>query len=88
MAENVSDFTHDWMRQQDKRMDRLFEHIAEIKTQLKSIEKGVLTLRRDAVGTDEAAAHQRLEHEGLVERVERIERRLELVVGKPKGDSD
>jgi hypothetical protein len=78
MSDNVDNFTHEWMRRQDKRMDRLFEHLAEIKTQLNAIEKGVLALRRDSVATDEAAAQQRLQHERLVERVERIERRLEL----------
>lgn len=78
MTDNVEGNTLHWMRQLDKKVDRVLERLEDMATLQHQMYQSILALRRDALSTDEIAAMQRVQFERLVERVERIERRLEL----------
>lgn len=54
------------------------ERDSEMLTRLGRLEVAIAGLRRDIAHFDEAAAEQSLRLDRLVERVDRIERRLEL----------
>jgi hypothetical protein len=48
------------------------------KDRMARLEAAMLRVKRDAIGAEESVAFQQVAHDRLVERVERIERRLEL----------
>lgn len=54
------------------------DSLKEITTRLGRLEVSVASLRRDNAHMDEAAAESGVRFDRLVERVERIEKRLEL----------
>jgi predicted nucleic acid-binding Zn-ribbon protein len=51
----------------------------EVKHRLTSVETGIAGLRRDGVGTQEEVYRQQATIDRLTERMERIEKRLELI---------
>jgi hypothetical protein len=54
------------------------DDMRSLKERMTALEGAMLAQRRDALGTDENLARHQAEFDRLAERVERIERRLEL----------
>lgn len=50
----------------------------DLKERMIRLESGLLRVKRDALGVEETLAIQQAAQDRLVERIERIERRLEL----------
>ncbi|WP_020507260.1 hypothetical protein [Lamprocystis purpurea] len=50
----------------------------DLKDRMARLETAMLRVKRDALGAEESVAFQQVAHDRLVERIERIERRLEL----------
>ncbi len=59
--------------------DRIENEIKEVKHRLTSVESGVAGLRQDGAGTQEDRYHQQAAIDKIKGRLERIEKRLELV---------
>lgn len=57
---------------------QMADDMRALRERMAALEGSVLALRREALGTDENLARHQSEFDRLAERVERIERRLEL----------
>ncbi|WP_295581023.1 hypothetical protein [uncultured Lamprocystis sp.] len=78
MTENVENLVLEHLRAIRADIARMERKQDETITRLGRLELAVAGLRRDMAHTDEAAAEQNVRMDHLAERVERIERRLEL----------
>ena len=58
--------------------DRIEQDVREVKHRLTSLENGIAGLRHDGLGTQEDVYRQQATVDKIKERLERIERRLEL----------
>jgi len=58
--------------------DRIEDELKEVKYRLTSLEGGLAGLRRDGAGTQDDVYRQQASIDKLKERLDRIERRLEL----------
>ena len=58
--------------------DRIEDEIREMKHRLISVESGIAGIRRDGAGTQDDVYRQQATMDRLKERLDRIERRLEL----------
>ena len=58
--------------------DRIEDEIKEVKHRLTSVESGITGIRRDGAGTQDDVYRQQATMDKLKERLDRIERRLEL----------
>lgn len=61
--------------------DRIEHELREIKNRITSLEAGVAGIRRDAAHDNDKIVQQQIGLDQLTERLERIEKRLELVNG-------
>lgn len=78
MTDNVENLVLEHLRAIRADIARMERKQDEAITRLGRLELAVAGLRRDVAHTDEAAAEQNVRIDHLAERVERIERRLEL----------
>ena len=78
MTDNVENLVLEHLRAIRADIARMEPKQDETITRLGRLELAVAGLRRDAAHTDEAAAEQNVRIDHLAERIERIERRLEL----------
>jgi septal ring factor EnvC (AmiA/AmiB activator) len=78
MTDNVESLVLEHLRAIRVDIARVERKQDETITQLGRLELAVAGLRRDVAHTDEAAAEQGLRIDHLAERIDRIERRLEL----------
>lgn len=82
MSENVENLILEHLRMLRNEVARLraemHEEFKDVKLRLGSVESAVVTVRRDAADQMGDAVRQQLRIDQLAERLERIERRLEL----------
>lgn len=78
MTDNVENLVLEHLRAIRGDMARMERKLDETISRLGRLELAVAGLRRDMAHTDEAAAEQSVRIDHLAERVERLERRLEL----------
>jgi septal ring factor EnvC (AmiA/AmiB activator) len=78
MTDNVENLVLEHLRAIRADIARMERKQDETITRLGRLELAVAGLRRDVAHTDEAAAEQSLRIDHLAERIDRIERRLEL----------
>jgi septal ring factor EnvC (AmiA/AmiB activator) len=79
MTDNVENLVLEHLRAIRADIARMERKQDETITRLGRLELAVASLRRDAAHTDELAADQGVRIDHLAERVDRIERRLELL---------
>lgn len=58
--------------------DRIEHELREVQLRLSSLESAVIGTKRDGVHTQEDVARQQVTIDGIKERLDRIERRLDL----------
>ena len=78
MADEPENIVLVYLRRIDEKVDRLAADVREVRDRLSSVEQGVITLRREVVGVEEAVAHTNARVDRVTDRLERIERRLDL----------
>ena len=79
MSENVENLILEHLKRFQAGQDRIERKIDEHTQRLGRIEIALAGLRRDIAHNEEAWAEQSHRMDHLVERIERIERRLELI---------
>lgn len=67
-----------YLRRLDAKFDRLLDEFGELKRRQNDTHSAVLALRRDQVADAETVAHVEARMDRFGERLERIERRLEI----------
>lgn len=79
MPDNVENLILEHLRALRAGQGRIEDEVKEVKHRLTSVEAGIAGLRRDGAGTQEDVYHQQSAIDKIKERLERIEKRLELV---------
>jgi septal ring factor EnvC (AmiA/AmiB activator) len=78
MTDNIENLVLEHLRAIRADIARMERKQDETITRLGRLELAVASLRRDVAHTDESAAEQNVRVDHLAERIDRIERRLEL----------
>lgn len=78
MADNVENLVLEHLRALRAGQDRIENELRDIKGRLSAVESGLNGVRRDLVALAEADARLQVVIDRLGDRVDRIERRLEL----------
>lgn len=78
MAENVESLVLEQLRLVRAELVSIKDDTREIKTRLAVVESGIASLRRDNGDFATTQAAQHLSYDRLADRVERIERRLDI----------
>jgi septal ring factor EnvC (AmiA/AmiB activator) len=79
MSENVENLILEHLRGMRASQERVEHELREIKNRITSVEAGVAGIRRDAAHDNDKIVQQQIGLDQLNERIERIEKRLELV---------
>jgi uncharacterized protein (UPF0335 family) len=78
MTENVENVIIEHLRHIRGRVDRIAEDMSDMKHRMSSLESAMVLVKREVSAGDETDARQQLSLDRLLDRIERIERRLEL----------
>jgi len=78
MTENVENLMLEHLKRFQPTLDRVVREMRELKTRQNETYSAVLGLRRDQLGDAELAAHLQVQLDAVSDRLDRIERRLEL----------
>ncbi len=78
MTDKVENMILNQLRAIRASQDRTEGEIKEIKNRLTSIENGIIAIRRDNTGTQEDVYHQQSAMDRINDRIDRIEKRLEI----------
>lgn len=78
MADQTDSLVLEHLRALRAGQERIEDEIREMKHRLTSVESGIAGIRRDGAGTQDDVYRQQATMDKLKERLDRIERRLEL----------
>ena len=78
MTENVESVIIEHLRHIRGRVDRIAEDMSDMKHRMSSLESAMVLVKREVSAGAEADARQPLSLDRLLDRIERIEPRLEL----------
>jgi tetrahydromethanopterin S-methyltransferase subunit G len=78
MTDNVENLVLEHMKRIQASLERIERRLGEVTTRQTDTHTAVLGLRRDQVNDAEVAAHLQVQLDSVTERLDRIERRLEL----------
>jgi uncharacterized protein (UPF0335 family) len=79
MTDAVENSIIEHLRHIRGRVDRIAEDMGDIKHRMSSLESAMVLVKREVSAGDETDVRQQLALDRLVDRIERIERRLELI---------
>ncbi len=79
MTDNIESIILEHLRHIRGRVDRNAEDMLDVKQRLSSLEQSMVHVKRKIVSGDETDARQQVSLDRLTARIERIERRLELI---------
>ncbi len=79
MTENVESIILEHLRHIRGRVDRNAEDMLDMKQRMSSLEQAMVHVKGEPAFCDESDARQQISLERLADRIERIERRLELI---------
>ncbi len=78
MAENVENLILEHLRHIRGRVDQIAEDMNDLKHRMSGLETNMVLVKREVNSGDETDARQQVSLDKIVERLQRIERRLEL----------
>ena len=78
MTENVENLMLEHLKRFQSTLERIDRKLGELTTRQSETHSAVLGLRRDQVNDAEISAHLQVQLDGVRDRLEGIERRLEL----------
>jgi chromosome segregation ATPase len=78
MTDNVENLTLEHLKRFQTTLERIDQKLGELTTRQSETHAAVLGLRRDAVNDAEIVGHLQVQLDGVRDRLERIERRLDL----------
>ena len=79
MTDAIENLIIDHLRHIRGRVDRIAEDMSELKLRMSGIETSMTLVKREITAGDETDARQQVSLDRVIERLDRIERRLELV---------
>ena len=81
MTENAESVILEHLRHIRVRVDWIAEDMSDLKHRSSSLESAMVTVKREVSAGDETDARQQVTLDRLADRLERIERRLDLISG-------
>lgn len=78
MTDNVENLIVEHLRALRAGQERIEHELRELKSRMTSMESGIASLRRDNADFASTIADQHARYDRLVDRIDRIEKRLEL----------
>lgn len=78
MTENIENLIVEHLRHIRGRIDQIAEDLTDIKHRMTSLETGMALVKREVAAGDDTDARQQVSLDRLVQRIERIEKRLDL----------
>jgi len=78
MAENVENLMLEHLKRFQASLDRIERDLREVKVRQSDTHSAVVGLRRDQANDAEISAHLQVQLDGVRDRLDRIERRLDL----------
>ena len=78
MTENVESLILEHLKRFQATLDRIERDLRDVKTRQGDTHATVIGLRRDQVNDAEMSAHLQVQLDGVWDRLDRVERRLEL----------
>ena len=79
MTEQTDSLVLEHLRHIHSRVDQIADDVGDLKQRMSGLESGMNLVRREVVQGDEIDARQQITLDKLQTRIERIERRLELL---------
>lgn len=79
MTDSIDSLVLEHLRHIRGRVDQIGDDILDLKHRMSSLESAMVAVKREVAHGDETDARQQVSLDRLVERIERIERRLELL---------
>ena len=76
--ENVENIILEHLRHIRNRVDQIAEDMQDMKHRMSSLATGVVSVKRDIAAGDDTDARQQVSLDKILERILRIEKRLEL----------
>ena len=80
MTENVENLIVEHLRHIRGRVDRIAEDVGDLKHRMSSLESAMVLVKREVSAGDETDARQQVSLDRLLDRIDGIERRLDLIV--------
>jgi predicted nucleic acid-binding Zn-ribbon protein len=78
MAENVEILVIERLRRIRSRVDQIADDMSDLKQRMSSLETSMVLVKREVAASDETDIRLQVSLVKLVERIQRIEKRLEL----------
>jgi uncharacterized protein (UPF0335 family) len=79
MTENIQNLVAEQLLHIRGRVDRLAEDMGDLKRRMSSLENAMVLVKREVSAGDETSARQQVSLDRVFDRIERIERRLDLI---------
>ena len=79
MTENVESLIIEPLRHIRSRVDQIADDVVDLKHRMSTLESGMALVKREMINGHETDARQQVSLDKLVERIQRIEKRLELI---------
>jgi septal ring factor EnvC (AmiA/AmiB activator) len=78
MAENVETLVIECLRHIDSRVDQIADNMSDLRQRMSSLETSMVLVKREVAASDETDIRLQVSLDKLGERIQRIEKRLEL----------
>lgn len=79
MTDSAENLIIEHLRHIRGRVDRIVEDMGDLKQRMSSLETAMVSVKRGVAAGDETDARQQTSLDRLLDRIERIERRLDLI---------
>jgi len=79
MSDNVEDMVLEHLRHIRSRVDQIADDMSDLKHRMSSLELATVSVKHEVAHGDETDARQQVTIDKIIERIQRIEKRLELI---------
>jgi uncharacterized protein (UPF0335 family) len=78
MSDNTENIVLEHLRHIRSRVDQIADDMSDLKQRISGIESSMVLVKREIAHSDETDARQQVTLDKIIERIQRIEKRLEL----------
>ena len=78
MSDNVENIILEHLRHIRSRVDQISDDMSDLKHRMSSLESAMVLIKHEIAHSDETDARQQVTLDKIIDRIQRIERRLEL----------
>ncbi|MDP3837438.1 MAG: hypothetical protein Q8Q54_00790, partial [Methylococcales bacterium] len=79
MSDNVENIVLEHLRHIRSRVDQIADDMSDLKHRMSSLESAMVSVKHEVAHGDETDARQQVTLDKIIDRIQRIENRLELI---------